>query len=116
VGKKYTTSKINIDFEIDDDKFFLKEVIPAGVIFEFSNIQSRMTEAKNKPGESLADVMLECFEKLLTPESFEIFNARFFGMSKLPIDFATFSEVTQDILTEIAGKGQSDTSTSSVTG
>jgi len=107
MGKKYTTKKIAIDFEIDDDKFYLREVIPAGVLFEFANIQGRMAEAAENPNTSIADVILDAFSKILTEESFEVFNARFFGAAEVPIDFPTFQEVAQDVLEEVAGKGPS---------
>lgn len=113
MGKKYTTRKINLDFQIDDDVFKLREVIPAGVLFEFSNIQSRMVEATQSTGTSVADVILDAFSKILDDESFELFNARFFGAAPVPIDFITFQEVTEDILTDIAGKATQSKSSSS---
>lgn len=107
MGKKYVTQKVQIDFEIDDDQFFLKEVIPAGVLFEFANLQGRIAEASQSANTSVADVILDAFSKILTDESFELFNARFFGATPIPIDFRTFQAVTEDVLTEIAGKDQS---------
>lgn len=104
MGKKYTTTKTKIDFQVDDDVFYLKEVIPAGVLFEFSNLQSQMEEAMKMPGMSVADVILNQFEKILKPESFELFNSRFFGVTETAIDFPTFQLITEDILTEVAGK------------
>lgn len=104
MGKRYTTTKTEIDFWIDDDQFHLKEVIPAGVLFEFANIQQRIAEASQSTETSIADVILDAFSKILTEESFEIFNARFFGVTTTAIDFPTFQAVTEDILTEVAGK------------
>lgn len=105
MGKKYTTTKREIFFEIDDDRFDLKPVIPASTLFEFANVQSRMTEAAAKSSESVADVILDIFSKVLDDRSFETFNARFFGMTETPIDIPTFMAVTEDILEELAGKG-----------
>jgi hypothetical protein len=116
MGKRYQTRKTNIDFWIDDDQFFLKEVIPAGILFEFSNMQSRIAEATANPNVSVADVILDMYEKILDEKSFETFNARFFGASRMALDFITFQEVSQDILGEIAGKAASVTSSSSSTG
>lgn len=104
MGKKYTTEKRDIWFEIDDDRFTLKSVIPASTLFEFANVQSRMAEAAEKGGESVADVILDVFSKVLDDKSFEIFNARFFGMTSLAIDVRTFMAVTEDILVELSGK------------
>lgn len=115
MGKKYTTKKTDIDFWIDDDQFFLKKIIPASAMFEFSNMQSRIAEVSSDPNMTVADVILDAFQKILDDKSFEVFNARFFGASEMAIDFITFKDVTEDILTEIAGKA-SETSSSSSTG
>jgi hypothetical protein len=106
MGKKYTTTKTDIWFEIDDDRFNLKPVIAASTLFEFANVQSRMAEAASKGGESVADVILDVFSKILDDKSFDIFNARFFGMTPVPIDVKTFIAVTEDILEEITGKDE----------
>ena len=65
----------------------------------------RMTEAAAKSSESVADVILDIFSKVLDDRSFETFNARVFGMTETPIDIPTFMAVTEDILEELAGKG-----------
>lgn len=116
MGKKFTTKKHNIDFDIDDDTFYLRPMIPAGTLFEFSNIQSRMEEAQKDPQMTVGDVLLDVFSKILTDESFEIFNARFFGVTSIPIDLPTFQEVTEYILEEVTGKEQSQKSSTSKTG
>lgn len=116
MGRRFNTRKYDIDFEIDDDTFKLRDVIPAGVLFEFANLQSRMAEAQANPNMTVGDVLLDAFSKILVPESFEVFNARFFGVSTNAIDFATFQEVTEYILSEVTGKGPSPTSSSSTDG
>lgn len=105
---KFTTQQRIIDFQIDDDVFKLRPVIPASTLFEFANIHSRIEEAQKTPGQSIADVMLDAFSKVLDDESFEVFNARFFGVTGSPIDFATFNAVTEYILGEVSGKGVSE--------
>lgn len=114
--KNYTTKRRAIEFSIDDDVFRTKPVISASTMFEFSNLQTRMSEAMNDPGQTVADVILDAFSKILDERSFEIFNERFFGLSSNPLDFDTFKEVTEDLLTEIAGKDQPQKPSSSKTG
>lgn len=115
-GRKFTTKKKQISFEIDDDEFHLREVIPASTLFEFSNIETRMNEAQSDPNQSIADVMLDAFSKILDDASFETFNARFFGVTNTPMDFETFNDVTQYILGEVSGKEVTQKQPSSKTG
>lgn len=111
--KQFSTRKKIIEFSIDDDDFRLKPVIPASVLFEFQNLQSNITTAMNDPEQSIADIILDMFSKLLDDKSFEVFNARFFGVTPEPLDFETFNEVTEYILEEVAGKGVGQRSSSS---
>lgn len=105
MSKQFTTKSREIDFQIDEDVFKLRPVIPAAALFEFANIQSRMEEAQKNAGQSVADVMLDAFSKILDDPSFETFNARFFGVTSNPMDFETFTEVTEYILAQVSGKG-----------
>ena len=105
--KSFTTRKEPIEFDIDEEMFYLKAGIPAGKMTELSRLagemQSMATATDVESGDALAPVM-GLLAEIFETESFERFVKRYNGEYS-PIDIATFYEILSWVIGEALGKG-----------
>lgn len=62
--KSFTTRKDPIEFDIDEESFFLKASIPAGRMTELSRLAGEMRAAAKAPGASPIDPRIDEFSRL----------------------------------------------------
>jgi hypothetical protein len=101
--KSFTTRKNRIDFDIDEEMFYLKPSIAAGHMLDASGIPDRFQAALADPGQSAGKQIMEDLSALFEEESFKRFEQRFWGEYG-PIDPATFGEILEWIFGAAAGK------------
>jgi hypothetical protein len=101
--KSFTTRKNRIDFDIDEEMFYLKAGIAAGQMFEVSNLQAKMQDAAGNLDTHAGQVLMKELSQIFEPESFARFEKRFWGEYG-PIDIQTFNDVIIWIFGEAMGK------------
>jgi hypothetical protein len=105
--KSFTTRKEPIEFDIDDEVFYLKSSIPAGKITELSRLAGEMQAMATAPVDDASDALapvMKLLAEIFESESFERFIKRYNGEYS-PIDIGTFYEILTWVIGEALGKG-----------
>lgn len=102
--KSFKTRQTQVNFDIDDEMFFLKAGIAAGQMFEVSSLTGKMNAAAGDPDNNAGKVLMKELSEIFEEESFYRFEKRFWGEYG-PIDLQTFNEIIEWIFGEALGKG-----------
>jgi hypothetical protein len=105
--KSFTTRKEPIEFDIDDEVFYLKSSIPAGKITELSRLAGEMQAMATAPVDDSSDALapvMKLLAEIFESESFDRFIKRYNGEYS-PIDIGTFYEILTWVIGEALGKG-----------
>jgi hypothetical protein len=105
--KSFTTRKEPIEFDIDDEVFYLKSSIPAGKITELSRLAGEMQAMATAPVDDASDALapvMKLLAEIFESESFDRFIKRYNGEYS-PIDIGTFYEILAWVIGEALGKG-----------
>jgi hypothetical protein len=102
--KSFKTRTTQVNFDIDDEMFFLKAGIAAGQMFNVSALQGKMQAAAGEPDNDAGKVLMEELRGIFEEESFYRFEKRFWGEYG-PIDLVTFNEIIEWMFGEALGKG-----------
>lgn len=105
--KSFTTRKEPIEFDIDDEVFYLKSSIPAGKITELSRLAGEMQAMATAPVDDASDALapvMKLLAEIFESESFDRFIKRYNGEYS-PIDIGTFYEILSWVIGEALGKG-----------
>lgn len=101
--KSFTTRKDRIDFDIDEEVFYLKPNVSAGQMFNVSSLKGKMDAAMGDPDSNAGTVLMKELAHVFEEESFTRFERRFWGEYG-PIDIATFNDIIEWIFGEALGK------------
>jgi hypothetical protein len=101
--KSFTTRKDRIDFDIDEEVFYLKPNVAAGQMFEVSSLQGKLMDDAGKVNSNAGTALMKELSVIFEPESFARFEKRFWGEYG-PIDIGTFNEILVWIYGEAMGK------------
>src|SRR5690606_40339518 len=74
--KRFQSKREPLRFFIDDDEFLAPPSLPAGTFVEFTQLKSRLRNSTVESAEQQWQEILGVFEKVLLPESFELFQRR----------------------------------------
>lgn len=102
--KSFKTRQVQVNFDIDDEMFFLKPGIAAGQMFNVSSLQGKMNAAAGDPDNNAGKVLIKELSEIFEEESFYRFEKRFWGEYG-PIDLETFNEIIEWVFGEALGKG-----------
>lgn len=102
--KSFKTRQVQVNFDIDDEMFFLKPGIAAGQMFNVSSLKGKMDEAAGDPENNAGKVLMKELSEIFEEESFFRFEKRFWGEYG-PIDLETFNEIIEWMFGEALGKG-----------
>lgn len=102
--KSFRTNTTQVNFDIDDEMFFLKAGIAAGQMFNVSALKGKMDAAAGDPESNAGQVLMEELKGIFEEESFYRFEKRFWGEYG-PLDIKTFNEIIEWIFGEALGKG-----------
>lgn len=102
--KSFRTSATQVNFDVDDEMFFLKAGIAAGQMFNVSSLKGKMEASANDPESNAGIVLMQELSEIFEPESFVRFEQRFWGKYQ-PIDLATFNDILEWMFGEALGKG-----------
>jgi hypothetical protein len=107
----FTTTKNKLDFTVDGVKFETKHAIAAGVIFRLQGTFVKMGNKREDAGAERAEAFEELkqvYEKILTKAAWKRFEPLLEGNcddKTTPIDPMTLVDITQWIVGEGLGKG-----------
>lgn len=102
--KSFKTRQTQVNFDIDDEMFFLKAGIAAGQMFNVSTLKGKMDASANDPKSNAGNVLMTELKDIFEEESFYRFEKRFWGEYG-PLDLATFNEIIEWMFGEALGKG-----------
>lgn len=105
--KSFTTRKEPIEFDIDNEVFYLKSSIPAGKITELSRLAGEMKSMAASTDADADDALaplMQLLAEIFETESYDRFLKRYHGEYS-PIDIATFYEIITWVIGEALGKG-----------
>jgi len=102
--KSFKTRQVQVNFDIDDEMFFLKPGIAAGQMFNVSSLQGKMQEAAGDKDNNAGKVLMKELSEIFEEESFYRFEKRFWGEYG-PIDLETFNDIIAWMFGEALGKG-----------
>src|SRR5690606_12502417 len=74
--KRFQSKREPLRFFIHDDEFLASPSLPAGTFVEFPQLKSRLRNSTVESAEQQWQDNLGIFEKILLPESFELFQRR----------------------------------------
>lgn len=74
--KRFQSKREPLRFFIDDDEFLAPPSLPAGMLVEFTQLKSRLRNSNVESAEQQWQEIIGIFEKILLPESFELFKRR----------------------------------------
>ena len=77
--KSFKTRQVQVNFDIDDEMFFLKPGIAAGQMFNVSSLQGKMQEAAGDTENNAGKVLMKELSAIFEEESFYRFEKRFWG-------------------------------------
>jgi len=102
--KSFKTRQTQVNFDIDDEMFFLKPGIAAGQMFNVSSLQGKMQDAAADKDNNAGKVLMKELSEIFEEESFYRFEKRFWGEYG-PIDLETFNDIIAWMFGEALGKG-----------
>jgi len=102
--KSFKTRTTQVNFDIDDEMFYLKAGIAAGQMFNVSTLHGKMQAAAGDPDNNAGKVLMKELSEIFEEESFYRFEKRFWGEYG-PIDLETFNEIIEWMFGEALGKG-----------
>jgi hypothetical protein len=109
--KSFTTNQEQVNFDIDGEMFYLRPAIAAGKMFSASSLKGKIEQSVDDPDTNAGKVLLAELAEIFEPESFQRFEARFWGHDQYgnpvnnPINPATFNAVIEWLFGEALGKG-----------
>ena len=93
-----TPTRDNLDFDVDDNKFWAIGVAPASVLTNVGVIAG-----KDDAGAEVLGMLDEFFQTVLVDDSYALFSERLKSKTK-PIPFTTMMEVFEWLVEEYAGR------------
>lgn len=90
--KRFQSKREPLRFFIDDDEFLAPPSLPAGMFMEFTRLKSQLRNSTVESAEQQWQEIIGIFEKILLPESFELFQRRIHDPYN-PIDMPTVVDV-----------------------